>query len=138
MTTTPDQAAAAQLPRLWAGGRCPRDHDITQPANIRTIHAADRDRHLCVPCEQARAIARYHGGALAAATAYPDRTCDRCEKRFSRPHYAISQRTWAVRRFCGDTCRLAALVELARDRRTAGGPLNPDELARLRRLVGVT
>lgn len=137
-----DPARRETLPHLWATGRCPRDHDITNPDNVAIVRRTDRGhQHLCRICRRERTRARRHNTRLLSPSRdYPDRVCDRCGERYSKPRWD-SRVAWARRRYCGSVCAAAALADMRRDlSSTPGarpGPLDEATVARLRAMVGI-
>jgi hypothetical protein len=131
------------LPALWADGRCPRGHDVTDPANVRVVRRETRradggGARVCRACALERDRARRHGGRLESPIAFPDRVCEHCGDTYSRPS-GVSRPEWQRRRYCGHPCRVAALVESARRRADVvrRAPLDEATVRRLRALVGV-
>jgi hypothetical protein len=76
---------------------------------------------------------------------YPPRECEWCEKTYHHePRHARSRAVWQRRRFCSSPCVLDAMVAANQDRARPGRrvhgsrtPLSDEELARLRRAVGI-
>lgn len=134
------------LPALWASGRCPRGHDITDPANRR--RSGRRRQWLCVPCSRYRSACVYRGQRVKPSVVFPDRVCEQCGRLYSRAEVRSTQgqAEWMRRRSCSEMCRLAAMPlvvtpagrEAAREAALArrNGPMDAATLARLRASVG--
>lgn len=121
----------------WRKGRCRRDHDLTDPANVEVVNGRDRHRRQCVPCRHERERLLRRGKRVAPVSIFPPRTCEWCSGEYHRD----TTRTiaeWKKRRYCGEQCRIDALVDATKQRAAnrSRGPLSEDELARLRRMVG--
>ncbi len=136
-------ATLERLPKGWETGRCRRDHDITDPANVRLIRRSERTGYECRPCIRARRRAARSGVQLPPAVTFPPRVCEQCGETYRRPG-KLTSAAWAARRYCTDLCRRAAITKAAQERHAdrqatgSSGRLTEQELSRLRRMVGVT
>ena len=118
----------------WASGRCKRNHDVTDPANVITRKDGVRCCRACKNLSDAKAVRKK---ALDMAH-YPPRRCTWCHRVYritDEPDPWRARRYWVRRKYCGEHCRLLA----ASDRgKVVKNRLSTEELERLRRAVGIS
>lgn len=118
VAVTAESARAGHV--LWAGtGRCARNHDITDLANVYRYRLDNGRIQLgCLPCRRIRDNERRQNYTSAN---FPALTCHECGNRFSKPDdLDITLRGWLRREFCSDDCKVAATVA----RRTVGAGID--------------
>lgn len=112
----------------WKNGVCPRGHDITDPANVRTVRRrTDRKAsRRCRTCDNDAKRARRKGTPVPPPVwaEYPPHDCAICGKTFTVDDLSgrrLGLAWWESRRYCSAQCGRAAI---ARDRWRP--PLSPD------------
>lgn len=127
----------------WESGRCRRDHDITDPANVRVVRRSNGDvGRECRPCVRYTERARRSGHPVQVRSVFQNKACEHCGTEYSPTWDDRKKRK--RRRYCSMSCcyfaraamwQAKAEEQLAREEQSR--PKVPAaELARMRRMVG--